>query len=134
QRYLWATAALAAGLAFMTLFITAMGASIGIAAAVTGIYLGLSLAITRVRAELGTPHEINFVSPIGILVSTMGTEALGRANLIALSELHWFNRGYRSHPMPNQLEAMKMAEGGRMELNRLICLMLVASVVAILIT
>jgi hypothetical protein len=134
QRYRWAAAALAAGLAFMTLFIMAMGASFGIAAAVTGIYLGLSLAITRVRAELGTPHEINFVSPIGILVSTMGTEALGRANLIALSELHWFNRGYRSHPMPNQLEAMKMAEGGRMELNRLIALMLVASVAAILIT
>ena len=25
--------------------------------------------------------------------------------------LYWFNRGYRNHPMPNQLEAFKMMEG-----------------------
>src|SRR5205823_3044523 len=76
QRYRWAAGALAGGLAVMMLFIVAMGASFWIAAAITGIYLGLSLAITRVRAELGTPHEINFVSPRQILISTMGTQAL----------------------------------------------------------
>src|SRR5581483_3436268 len=87
-----------------------------------------------VRAELGTPHEINFVSPQAILVNTLGTSYLGRPNLTAIASLHWFNRGYRSHPMPNQLEAFKMAEGGRMEINRLIAVMLGASMIAILVT
>jgi hypothetical protein len=134
QRYRWAIAGIVASVAFLIWFMLQMQASLGIAALFVAIYIGLSLAITRIRAELGTPHEINFVSPQAILVNTLGTSSLGRPNLTAISSLYWFNRGYRSHPMPNQLEAFKMAEGGRMEVNRLIVVMLAASLIAILVT
>jgi hypothetical protein len=87
-----------------------------------------------VRAELGTPHEINFVSPAQIMVATIGTQALGVTNLTAIACMHWLNRGYRCHPMPNQLESFKMAQGGRINLDRLIWLTLALSLAAILLT
>jgi hypothetical protein len=133
-RYRWASAGIVATVALLIGFMVQMQMTLGIAALFVTIYMGLSLAITRVRAELGTPHEINFVSPQMILVNTLGTNYLGKPNLAALSDLYWFNRGYRSHPMPNQLEAFKMAEGGRMQINRLIALTLAASLVAIVVT
>lgn len=75
------------------------------------ILLALSLAITRVRAEFGTPHEIVFVKPTDMMVTLLGTRALGTENLVGLQSMYWFNRGYRCHPMPNFLEAYKMGEG-----------------------
>lgn len=76
-----------------------------------GVLLALSIGITRVRAEFGTPHEIVFVKPGDILVTLIGTRPLGETNLIGMQSLYWFNRGYRCHPMPNFLEAFKMSEG-----------------------
>ena len=74
------------------------------------ILLALSLAITRVRAEFGTPHEIVFVKPGDTLVTLFGTKAFGDTNLIGMQSFFWFNRGYRCHPMPNFLEGFKMGE------------------------
>lgn len=130
----WAVAGIGLGMLFLWGFMIRMGMTPGIAALFLLIYIGLSVAITRIRAELGTPHEINFVSPNAILVNTLGTEALGRNNLTAMATTHWFNRGYRSHPMPNQMESLKMAEGGRIDLGRLYLLTVAVSAVAILAT
>ena len=77
------------------------------------------------------PHEINFVSPAQIMLATIGTQALGIHNLTAIACMHWLNRGYRAHPMPNQLESFKMAQGGRINLDRLIMLTVVLSLAAI---
>ena len=63
---------------------------------------------------------------------TLKRGVIGAQNLTALSVLYWFNRGYRCHPMPNQLEAFKMAEGGRMQRGRLIALIIVITIVATL--
>ena len=97
-----------------------------------GIYFLLSLAMTRVRAELGSPHEIYFVNPQQILVTLFGTSAMGPANLTVISGMYWLHRCYRSHPMPNQLEAFKMAEGGRIRLGGLVGVTILASIVSIL--
>jgi hypothetical protein len=134
RHYRLACAGIAIGVLLLWVFLMRMGMAPHIAALFLAIYLGLSVAITRVRAELGTPHEINFVSPNAILVNTLGTHALGAQNLTAMASLHWMNRGYRCHPMPNQLEGMKMAEGGRIDLGRLYALMIAASAVCIVIT
>ena len=75
------------------------------------ILLALSLGITRIRAEFGTPHEIVFVKPGDTLVTLFGTSAIGTQNLVGMQSMYWFNRGYRCHPMPNFLEAFKMGEG-----------------------
>lgn len=95
------------------------------------ILMALSLGITRVRAEFGTPHEIVFVKPADTLVTLFGTHALGDANLIGMQAMYWFNRGYRCHPIPNFLEGMKMAEGRAMPLGRLLGVFAVAALVSL---
>jgi hypothetical protein len=132
RRYRVAVVGIGVGLLFIGWFLTQMGMSVGVALLYMAIYFGLSLGITRVRAELGVPHEINFVSPAQIMVATLGTQALGIHNLTAIACMHWMNRGYRAHPMPNQLESFKMAQVGRFSLDRLILLTVALSVVAIL--
>jgi hypothetical protein len=134
RRYRVAVVGIVGGLLFLQWFCMQMGMSFGVAALFLIVYFGLSLGITRVRAELGTPHEINFVSPAQIMVATIGTQALGVHNLTAIACLHWLNRGYRCHPMPNQLESFKMAQGGRINLDRLILWTFLLSAVAVLLT
>lgn len=134
RRYGWAVAGIVVGLLFLQWFCMQMGMSFGVALLFLAVYFGLSLGITRVRAELGVPHEINFVSPAQIMIATIGTQALGVHNLTAIACLHWLNRGYRCHPMPNQLESFKMAQGGRISLDRLIAFTVVLSIVAIALT
>jgi hypothetical protein len=74
------------------------------------IYFTYALAITRVRAELGAPHEIYFAQPRFVIADMFGTSRFSVRELTAINMLHWFNRGYRCHPMPNQMEALKMAQ------------------------
>lgn len=90
------------------------------------LYFLLALTITRVRAELGTPHEIYFVNPRLILVTLFGSQVIGAPSLTALSVMYWFNRGYRCHPMPNQLEAMKMAESARIRQSAILWVLVIA--------
>lgn len=109
-----------------------------VTAAFFGIVIALSLAITRVRAEFGTPHEIVFVKPGDTLVTLLGTRALGESNLIGMQAMYWFNRGYRCHPIPNFLEGYKMAEGmddsRRMPFARLTAVYALAAIVSLLAT
>jgi len=64
----------------------------------------------------------------------MGVSAIGAANLTVISSMYWFNRGYRSHPMPNQLEAFKMAEGTPIRFGSLVLTIALATVVGIVAT
>ena len=98
------------------------------------ILLALSLGITRVRAEFGTPHEIVFVKPGDMLVTLFGTKAIGDTNLIGTQSMFWFNRGYRCHPMPNFLEGYKMAENKAMSYNRLSLVFALAAFVSLVAT
>lgn len=95
-----------------------------------GIYFLLALTITRVRAELGAPHEIYFVNPQRILFDVFTLRGLGTENLTALQSLYWFNRGYRCHPMPNQLESLRMGLAHGLSPIKMGLLLLGTSVVA----
>lgn len=97
-----------------------------------GIYFILAIAMTRVRAEFGTPHEIYFVNPQQIMVTVLGYHALGPMNLTVISTMYWFNRCYRCHPMPNQLEAFKMAEGTAIKIKPLIFALMLAAFVGLI--
>lgn len=132
RRYRWAIITIAVGAVFLMGFSVLAGMTPGYVILFFTIYFLLSLAMTRVRAELGSPHEIYFVNPQQILVTIFGTAAMGPANLTVISGMYWLHRCYRSHPMPNQLEAFKMAEGGRLHINKLIWVLLLASLVSIL--
>ena len=66
------------------------------------------------RAELGTPvHDLWYAGATGpdtIMVNIFGTKRLGPANLTTMGLFYGFNRDYRNHPQPHQLEGFKMAE------------------------
>ncbi len=93
------------------------------------IYFMLSLAVTRVRAELGPPaHDLHNGGPDVFLVDAVGAKNLGRGDLGMFSLFFFFNRAYRAHPMPFQLEGFKMAERARLDGRRLSIAMMLAAV------
>jgi len=122
-----------AGTAVLVGFCLKTGMSLWVIVAFFLIYFALSIAITRVRAELGpSSHEMYFTNPQRILVWTFGSRRLGTANLTMISLMYWFNRCNRSNPMPHQLEGFKLAQLANISSSRLIFAMLLSAVVGIL--
>ncbi len=75
------------------------------------LYFGLAIAITRMRAELGPPaHDLSAAGPDTILPAVTASNNIARADLAMFSLFYGFNRAYRSHPMPIELEGYKIAE------------------------
>ena len=93
----------------MFLFCYIAGMSLWVIIVFYAIFLAFALAIGRVRAELGPPyHEVIGINPRQMMVDIFGTRKLGGANLTILSFLYAFNRCNRSHPMPNQVESLRI--------------------------
>ncbi|HZP83513.1 MAG TPA: DUF6785 family protein, partial [Chthonomonadaceae bacterium] len=107
------------GMSVLVWFSSAIGMGAGLGVLFFVIYFALALAITRMRAELGTPiHDLHFTGPDSMLTETLGQRAFTPVQLTAFSLFFWFNRAYRSHPMPHQLESFKLAEQSRSEYRR----------------
>jgi hypothetical protein len=120
------------GMVFITAFCYKAGMSLWVILFFFAIYFAMSTAISRIRAELGSPiHDLPFTDPGRVVTSIFGTRRLGTANLTMLAFLFFFNRGYRGHPMPHQLEAFKMAERTGMDNKRLLTAMVIATVVGV---
>ena len=99
------------GMVFLVWFSGRLGIGPLMAVAFFGIYMALALAITRMRAELGTPiHDLHFTGPDWMLTEVIGTRDLDQSTLSGFTMYFWFNRAYRGHPMPHQLEGFKLAE------------------------
>jgi hypothetical protein len=95
---------------FLVLFANRAGMSLGVASIFFGIYFLLSIAITRMRAELGHPaHELYWRGPDAILLTTLGPKRLGASNLSVIALFWGFTRAQRGHIMPHQLEGFKLA-------------------------
>ncbi|MBI2299384.1 MAG: hypothetical protein HYU66_10655, partial [Armatimonadetes bacterium] len=77
-----------------------------------GLYLAFSTALTRMRAELGPPtHEMAFMGPNQLVIDFGGSYGLPAKTIVAMSTtFYFFNRIHRTHPMPSELEAVKLAE------------------------
>jgi hypothetical protein len=118
--YRQAAMGIVVGLAVVQLFLNRLGMTWWLTIPFFAIYFALALAITRMRAELGTPvHDLHFTGPDWMLTQVLGTRDMGQSNLTAFSMTLWFNRAYRGHPMPHQLEAFKLGEqAGRGELKK----------------
>ena len=120
MRYRTAVLGLIGVMVFLICFCYRGGATVLITVSFFILYYAISIAITRMRAELGTPvHDLHYSGPDEILTRTIGTRKLGRGNLVMFSMFWFINRAYRSHPMPHQLEGFKMAERTRMNLRHL---------------
>ena len=96
---------------FLTMFSRAAGLSPWLIPPFFLIFFAMSIAVTRMRAELGPPaHDLHNGGPDRIITSLMGPRSLDTSSQSVFSMFFWFNRAYRSHPMPFQLEGFKMAE------------------------
>jgi len=114
MRYRSAAIGIGVGVLGLLLFAHTMGLPFYIGILFFVIYFALALAITRMRAELGTPiHDLHFTGPEMIMTRVAGTRAFSADSLTVFAIFFWFNRAYRSHPMPQQLEGFKLAEQSR---------------------
>ncbi|MBI3910635.1 MAG: hypothetical protein HY320_06850 [Armatimonadetes bacterium] len=126
-----------AGLIFLTWFCLQAGMTLFIVLLYFLIVFMLSIAITRVRAELGPPaHEMaGSMNAPALLFWMFGTTGVGPANLTMMTMFWWLSgRGYRTNPMPCQLEAFKMAEAGHVDMRGLGWVMVLAFFVGALAT
>ena len=111
-------------------FCKALGMSLWVILLFFIIYYAISTAVTRMRAELGSPvHDLHFIGPDEMMPKMFGTRLLGAQNLTMLAYLFFCNRAYRGHPMPHQLEGFKLAERTNINNQRLLVAMLIAIIV-----
>ncbi len=108
--YSWAVWGVVGGVAALMVFCLQAKMTFWPALAFLVLYLGISIAVARIRAELGSPvHDLHKIGPEAVITEIAGPTALGTNNLIVYSYFWSFNRAHRSHPMPHQIEAMKLA-------------------------
>ena len=127
--YRAAVGAIGAGLAFLFWVTMKAGMSLPATLLLYGFGFLIHLTITRVRAELGPPaHEMaGSMSAAHLGIIFAGTRGLGARSLTIFPLFWWFTgRGYRTTPMPVQLEGFKMAEVSGAEPQRLAVSMAIA--------
>jgi len=123
------------GMVFLVLFCIQIGMSFWVVGLYFLIYFPMVLGITRSRAEIGPPvHTLIYVDPGRTLVTTLGTRRLGITNLTAFTLLYPFNRCYRAHPMPSQLEGFRLAERARINSRQIMFGMLLAIIFGVFVT
>ncbi len=78
------------------------------------VYFATSITLTRIRSELGPPaHDLPYASPGEIFAGLANTRSVSNTDLAMSSLMLPLTRGYRTHPMPVQLEAFRMADETR---------------------
>ena len=118
------------GMTFLILFSYKAGMTFWIIGGFLFLYFVMAMGVTRVRAEFGPPfHEILWIDPARLMAVSFGPRRVGAANLTILTFYYWLNRLNVAHPMPNQLEAFKIAERARISSKRLVWIMMSATVV-----
>lgn len=74
------------------------------------IFIAISTAITKIRAEIGPPiHEFAFMGPNRVIIDAVGAERLGDRVITLMGMLYFTHRIWRSHPMPQMVEGLKLA-------------------------
>lgn len=127
--YRLAVMGLAVGFALIIFFGTRIGMMGWIAVSFFGVYFILSVAVTRMRAELGPlVHELYYSNAGQAITAVLGTRRISPSSLTAMSMLWWLTRSQNSHVMPHQLEAFKLSERAGIDTRRLWVFMLGAAV------
>lgn len=92
------------------------------------LFLAFSVALTRMRAQLGPPtHEMAFMGPNQLIIDFHGTQGLSQPTIARLATVfHFLNRIHRTDPMPGELEAMKMGAQSGLDQRTLFAALFVA--------
>ncbi len=134
RRYRWAGGGLVVCLLALGIMLGLAGMGAWLVIGFIAVFYALSIAMARVRAQFGTPHEIYYINPQRIIVNVAGAQALGDQQLTALAVTYWFNRCYRCHPMPFQLESLKMAHEERIDVGSLVRTIILATIAGIVLS
>ena len=128
MRYRTAGIGVLVGFISILAFCLKAGMSLWFAILFFALYLAMSVTITRIRAELGPPaHDLYNAGPDLLLTDALGTRRIGNRSLSVMSLFFWLNHlSYRAHPMPHQLEGLKLAHQTRFNPTQLIWVMAIA--------
>lgn len=111
MRYRTSLILLVVGFAGVVAFGTVAGMALWYAIPFFMIYLLLSLSVSRIRAEMGLPaHDLHAAGPGVILERILGRAGTPKRTQAATELFSWFNRAYRAHPAPHQIEGYKLYE------------------------
>ena len=127
-RYRTAAIAVIIGFILILAFCIKAGMSVWFAVLFFALYFAMSVTITRIRAELGPPaHDLYNAGPDLLLTDALGTRRIGNRNLSVMSLFFWLNHlSYRAHPMPHQLEGLKLAHQTRFNPSQLLWVLVIA--------
>ena len=118
------------GWLILLLLSTRVGMPLALVPIFFAIYFLIAVFITRMRAELGLcVHNLSGLEPRRLILAGIGSKRLGKDALTAFALYSFFNRAYRSHPMPHQLEGFKVASSIGLSMRKLSVAILIAVVV-----
>jgi hypothetical protein len=121
---------MAGGMTYLVWFCLHAGMTLPIVLVLFGLYFLISIAVTRMRAELGPPaHDLHHAGPQLQIMKFMGMANMHRDypnDTAMFGFFNFFNRAYRGHPMPHGLEAFRIAERLKMDNLRYLIAMFVA--------
>jgi len=124
----------AAGFLVMLVFCVLGGMQWWVALVFLACYFAIVLALARLRAEMGPPlHDLWYNTPVNATVAAVGP-LMDRSSLGMMGLLYGFNRNILAHPMPQQLEALKIGQEARMPARPLVVALLVYGVWGLLCT
>lgn len=103
------------GLLACTIFLAGCGMALGATPGMMVLFFVFfylySLAIARMRAELGPPaHDLHLIGPETLINNAVGTRNVSSGNLVTFTFFFWFNRAYRAHFSAHSMEALKIAQ------------------------
>ncbi len=114
-------------------FCIAAGVAWWVAAAFFAIFLSTLVAVTRIRAELGSPvHDFHFVGPDNMLTRAFGTSPFQQHDLAFFTFSFAFTRAHRSDTMPIDLEGLQMARLRNMEARKMLGAIMLATLLGTL--
>jgi len=92
-------------------FGVAAGLGLWLALLFFALFLANTVTVMRVRAEFGAPvHDLINVDPGKLLMNTVGIGPFTVPQVLGLSVMQWFCRGYRSSPGPFMLEGYRLGD------------------------
>ncbi len=132
--YRLAVLLLVCGSLALCVFAWLIGMSLWVTLAFFGLYFTISIAITRMRAEMGMPaHDLQGAGPDAIIPGMAGSRTLGLDNSLGLTLMQWFNRGYQSHAMPFQLESLRMTQDSASQRRGMFVALWIAAIAGMLV-
>jgi len=130
--YRVALAGFVLSMATMTGFLVVAGMTWWVGIVYVTLFLLFCGAAARVRAELGPPaHEIGWVGVSHMMITALGTAALGPKNLAIFSLLHFQNRMHRGLLAPQQAESLKGASESGLRMRVMVVALGLAGVVGV---